>query len=435
MKTLSRRTLLRGAGATLALPLLEAMPQKQPVRLAFVYVPNGVIMDQWTPTATGAAFDLPRILQPLHPHRHQLLVLSGLAHNNGRALGDGAGDHARASASYLTGVHPKKTAGADIKNGISVDQIAANHLGRTTRFASLEFGLEHGRQAGNCDSGYSCAYTNSLAWRSESTPLPPEVNPKLIFDRLFGTGEQATSNTQAERKSILDFIREDAASLHRELGTPDRRKMDEYLTGIRELEKRIESSAQAAAKLPKPEIATPYGIPAEFEEHARLMFDLMTIALKTDSTRVLTMMIAREGSNLTYRQAGVPEAHHQLSHHQGDKEKIEKLTKINTYHVSLFSNWLTKLSETEENGTSLLDNTIVVYGSGLSDGNRHDHHDLPILLAGGRNTKLRLGHHVQHTPETPVTNLWLSLLDRVAVPTRNLGDSREALGNLLGHNA
>lgn len=374
-------------------------------------------------------------MQPMAAYRERMLVLTGLAHNNGRALGDGAGDHARASASFLTGVHPRKTAGADIHNGISVDQVAAHFLGDKTRFASLEFGLEHGRQAGNCDSGYSCAYTNSLAWRGEATPMPPEVNPKLMFERLFGTADPGETDgmrarREQYRKSILDFVREDAAALQSSVGPNDRRKLDEYLTGVREIEKRIALAAKQQEGLPKPGMDRPFGIPADFDEYAKLMFDLMTVALRTDSSRILTMMVGREGSNMTYRQAGVNEAHHQLSHHQKDAEKIEKLTKINVYHMGLLAAWVDQLAKTPDGDGSLLDHTMVVYGSGLSDGNRHLHHDLPAMLVGGSGMKMRLGRHVVYEKETPMTNLWLSLLDRMGVRPELLGDSTGRLEQL-----
>jgi len=434
-KHLSRRLFLRGAGAAMALPALDAMtpamaakPSGAPLRMAFVYVPNGIIMEQWTPAAAGSNYELTRVLQPMAAHKDRMLLLSGLAHNNGRALGDGAGDHARASASFLTGVHPRKTAGADIKNGISVDQVAAHFLGDRTRFASLEFGLEHGRQAGNCDSGYSCAYTNSLAWRGEATPLPPEVNPKLVFERLFGSVN--AGETQKYRKSILDFVREDAASLQREVGVPDRRKLDEYLTGVREIEKRIEMASRQSAGAPKPDMEAPYGIPTEFDEHAKLMFDLMTVAMRTDSTRILTMMVGREGSNMTYRQAGVNEAHHQLSHHQSDAEKIEKLTKINVYHMQLLAAWIDQLSKTADGDGTLLDHSMIVYGSGISDGNQHLHHNLPALLVGGSGLKTKLGRHVRYEKEVPMTNLWLTLLERMGVEPELIGDSTGKLEQL-----
>jgi hypothetical protein len=440
---LSRRTLLRGLGTAIALPALDAMrpafaaakAQNAPLRMAFAYVPNGIIMENWTPTAEGASFALPRVMKPLEAHRDRMLVLSGLTHNNGRALGDGPGDHARAAASFLTGVHPRKTFGADIKNGISADQVAAQAIGGQTRFPSLELGIEHGRVVGNCDSGYSCAYSNSISWRSAETPMPPEVNPKLVFERLFGNydpSETAQSRALRERyrKSILDYVREDAASLQTHLGPNDRRKLDEYLTGIREIEKRIEWASRQNVVLPPADMEKPEGIPVEFEEHVALMYDLMTVAFQTDSTRVATFMIGREGSNNTYRQIGVPDAHHGISHHRGDAEKVEKLTKINEYHVALFAKWLDRLAKTKDSEGCLLDHMTIVYGSGLSDGNRHYHHDLPILIAGGSNGSLRLGRHVKYAKETPLTNLYLSLLDRVGVKPESIGDSNGRLEHL-----
>ncbi|MBI2685664.1 MAG: DUF1552 domain-containing protein [Acidobacteria bacterium] len=428
---LSRRTLLRGLGAAVALPALDAMTPARvsaaPPRLAFVYVPNGIIMDQWTPAAEGAAFELPRVLQPFAPLREKTLLLSGLAQVNGRALGDGPGDHARAAATWLTGVHPRKTAGADIKNGISADQLAAQAIGANTRFASLELGIEHGRIVGNCDSGYSCAYSNSIAWRSAETPLPPEVNPRLVFERLFGTGDDSTNPF---RKSILDYVRDDAASLQSTLGANDKRKLDEYLTSVREIEKRLDIAGKQAASMPKPDMEKPEGIPVDFEEHVTLMFDLLTVAFQTDSTRVATFMLGREGSNTTYRQIGVPDAHHGISHHRGDTEKIEKLTKINEYHALLFGRWLQKLAAAKDGDGSLLDHMTIVYGSSLADGNRHTHHDLPILLAGGMNGKLQLGRHVRYPKETPLTNLYLSLLDHAGVKPETLGDSTGRLTSL-----
>jgi hypothetical protein len=428
---MNRRTLLRGLGAAIALPALDAMTPARasaaPLRMAFAYVPNGIIMEHWTPAAEGAAYELPRILAPLAPLKDKTLLLSGLAHVNGRALGDGPGDHARAAATFLTGVHPRKTAGADIKNGISADQIAAQALGSSTRFASLELGIEHGRIVGNCDSGYSCAYSNAISWRAEATPMPPEVNPKLVFERLFGTGDESASPF---RKSILDYVRDDAASLQTRLGANDKRKLDEYLTGVREIEKRLELSDKQAKAAPRPDMAKPDGIPVDFEEHVNLMYDLMTVAFQTDSTRIATFMVGREGSNNTYRQIGVPDAHHGISHHRGDAEKVEKLAKINEYHLKLFAGWLQKLAATRDGDGSLLDHMMIVYGSSLSDGNRHTHHDLPILVAGGANGKLQMGRHVRYPKETPLTNLYLSLLDHAGVRPEVIGDSTGRLTSL-----
>lgn len=444
-KNLSRRTLLRGIGTAIALPMLDAMVPafaapaarqgKAPLRMAFTYVPNGIIMENWTPAAEGKAFELSRVLQPMAAYRDRVLVLSGLAHKNGRALGDGPGDHARAAATFLTGVHPLKTAGANIKNGISADQVAAQVLGHQTRFASLELGIEHGRLVGNCDSGYSCAYSNSISWRSESTPMPPEVNPKLVFERLFGNSEpgetaQSRALRQKYRRSILDFVREDAASLQATVGPTDKRKLDEYMTGIREIEKRIELAAKQSAALPDPNMERPAGIPVDFEEHVRLMFDLQTVAFQTDSTRVTTFMIGREGSNNTFRQIGVSDPHHGISHHRNDAEKIEKLTRINEYHMKLFAEWIGKLATTPDGDGSLLDHSMIVYGSGLSDGNKHWHHDLPTLMVGGANGHFRMGRHLKYESETPMTNLFLTMLDRMGVAPNLIGDATGKLEQL-----
>ncbi len=443
-KPLSRRTVLRGMGAAVALPLLDAMspafaaaPNRltapAPVRMAFAYVPNGIIMEDWTPEREGKDFALPRLLEPIADLRDDCLVLSGLTHNNGRALGDGPGDHARAAGSYLTGVHPKKTHGADIKNGISVDQVAAHFVGGRTRFASLELGTEHGRLAGNCDSGYSCAYSNSISWRSETTPMPPEVNPRLVFERLFGRpGENDDPAARAKRlrynKSILDFVQEDTAKLRRDLGPTDRRKLGEYLDAVREIEKRIEIS-EGQVRQDAPAMERPAGIPVDFAGHVRLMFDLQVVAFQTDSTRITTFMLGREGSNRTYREIGVPYAHHGLTHHKGDKEKIGQIAAINRYHMEQFAYFLKRLKSVPDGDGTLLDHSMVVYGSGLADGNKHTHHDLPILVAGGGGS-FRRGRHVRYETETPLTNLYLTMLDRVGVKPEAIGDSNGKLEHL-----
>ena len=442
---LSRRTLLRGIGTTVALPFLDAMKpafsatpsrlgNEIPVRLAFSYVPNGIIMDDWTPATAGALRTLPSILEPVSEFRDDVMLLSGLTHNNGRALGDGPGDHARAAASFLTGVHPKKTDGADIRNGISVDQVAAELVGGRTRFASIELGVEHGRLAGNCDSGYSCAYSNSISWRSETTPMPPEVNPRLVFERLFGRpGDSDDPVARAKRKryekSILDFVQQDTRKLQSELGATDRRKLDEYLTGVREIEKRIEASEASAAQT-TPSMDRPSGVPVDFAEHAKLMFDLQVVAFQTDQTRIATFMFAREGSNRTYREIGVPGGHHGLTHHRNDEEKIRQISKINRYHMELFSYFLERLDSIPEGDGTLLDHSIVVYGSGLADGNKHTHHDLPVLVAGRAAGGLHPGRHLRYDTETPMANLYLTLLDRMGVHPESVGDSNGRLEHL-----
>ena len=442
---LSRRTLLRGIGPTVALPFLDAMSpafsatpsrlgNQIPVRMAFSYVPNGIIMEDWTPADAGALKALPSILEPVSEFRDDVMLLSGMTHNNGRALGDGPGDHARAAASFLTGVHPKKTDGADIRNGISVDQVAAELVGGRTRFASIELGVEHGRLAGNCDSGYSCAYSNSISWRSEATPMPPEVNPRLVFERLFGRpGDSDDPVARAKRKryekSILDFVQQDTRKLQSELGPTDRRKLDEYLTGVREIEKRIEAGEASAAQT-TPSMDRPSGVPVDYAEHAKLMFDLQVVAFQTDQTRIATFMLAREGSNRTYRQIGVPGGHHGLTHHRNDEEKIRKISKINRYHMELFSYFLKRLDSIQEGDGTLLDHSIVVYGSGLADGNKHTHHDLPVLVAGRAAGGLHPGRHLRYDTETPMANLYLTLLDRMGVHPEAIGDSTGHLEHL-----
>jgi hypothetical protein len=441
-KHLARRTFLKGMGAAIALPVLDAMTPalaasvrhaKSPLRLAFTYVPNGITMADWTPKGEGAAFEFSRVLKPLERFREDTVVLSGLAHRNGNALGDGPGDHARAAASYLTGVHPRKTAGADIQNGISVDQIAAAHLGSQTRFASLELGCDDSRTVGNCDSGYSCAYTNSLAWRGPATPMPPETNPRLVFERLFGDIDtslppEARARRLRHRRSILDLVRERTTELTADLGTSDRRKLDEYLSSIREIERRIEQSERDLTGL-DPAIDKPTGIPVLYADYVKLMFDLQLVAFQTDLTRIITMMMGREGSMRTYPEIGVPDPHHPLTHHRGNAEWIEKVTQVNALHMELFAGFIEKLKATPDGDGTLLDHSIIVYGSGLSDGNRHTHNDLPVLMVG-RGGSFRVGTHIVYPRDTPMTNLYLTLLDRMGVREEKIGDSTGQIEHL-----
>jgi len=441
-KHIARRSFLRGVGTAIALPFLDAMTPafaasrigsaNTPRRMAFVYVPNGIIMKDWTPAAEGSAFDFSRILKPLEPHRRDLMVLSGLTQNTGRALGDGPGDHARAAASFLTGIHPKKTAGADISLGVSVDQIAAQKVGSATRFASLELGCEDGRLVGNCDSGYSCAYSNSISWRTSTTPLPPEVNPRAVFERLFGDASE-TPEVRAKRlaynKSILDFVLDDTQKLKGDLGRTDRRKLDEYLDAVREIERRIEQAEHDHTQF-TPTIEKPSGVPVEFADHVHLMFDLMTLAFQADLTRISTFMICREGSTRTYREIGVSDSHHPLTHHRNNPEWIEKVTKINCFHLEQFAYFINKLKSTPDGDGTLLDRMMVVYGSGLSDGNQHTHNELPVVLAGAGNGALRPGRHMRYPKETPMNNLYVAMLDHMGVPPEKIGDSTGELEHL-----
>ena len=446
MKTLSRRLVLRGVGAAVALPWLEAMTPrslrasshatKAPTRMAFVYVPNGVQMADWTPEVVGSCFDLPAVLEPLRPVRDDLLVLSSLSLDPARAHGDGGGDHARAMATFLTGTHPRKTGGADLRAGISVDQLAASKVGQATRFASLEIGCEGGRDAGQCDHGYSCAYQVNLSWRGESAPAAKEVDPRLVFDRLFGDrvrGQADPSATRRERRdrSLLDFVDQDARKLRDRLGVADRRKLDEYLTGVREIEQRIDR-ARPVVEVGQSTLARPAGIPGDYREYLRLMSDLLVLAFRTDSTRIATFVFANDGSNRSYGAIGVPEGHHDLSHHGHDARKQEKIRSINRFHVEQYAYLIERLKEVPEGEGTLLDHCMVLYGSGISDGNAHSHEDLPILLAGKGNGTIRSGRHVRFSKETPLTNLHLSMLDRMGVPVTSFGDSTGRLEALDG---
>ncbi len=440
-KHLQRRAFLRGIGAAIALPALDAMvpvfasaaATKAPTRLAFAYVPNGIVMKNWTPSTTGAGFEFTSSLKPLEPLRDKIMVLSGLSHHNAEALGDGAGDHARAGACFLTGVHPKKTAGADIQSGISADQIVAKELGDATRFRSLELGCEDSRTVGDCDSGYSCAYTNSISWRTPTSPMPPETNPRAVFERLFGADASLDPETRARRArsrmSILDLVSERTQSLSSSLGASDRRKLDEYLYAVREIEKRIQMAENDPRQI-KPNMEEPGGIPVTFTEYVKLMYDLQVLAFQTDLTRVSTMVVAREGSTRTYGEIGIPDPHHPLSHHRGNAEWIEKLAQINRYHVELFGYFLQKMKSIQDGDGTLLDHSMIVYGSAISDGNQHSHSDLPALLAGGGNGCLKPGRHIVYKQETPMANLYLTLLDRVGVKPEAIGDSTGKLEHL-----
>ncbi len=437
-KILSRRRLLRGAGAGVALPFLDAMVPtgaharssrggKPPTRMAFVYVPNGVHMPDWRPATVGTQFTLPAILDPLKPVRNDVLVMTGLAQDNARPLLDGPGDHARALACFLTGVHPFKTDGANIKVGPSVDQVAAAKLGHLTRLPSLELGCDRGAQSGSCDSGYSCAYSSNLSWKTESLPMAKETNPALVFDRMFGDGVDPRRDRQ--KLSILDFVREDLQTLQTKLGASDQRKMDQYLTGVRELEGRI-ARFGTLPPLQAPPFARPDGPPQDPQEHIRLMCDLIVVAFESDVTRIATLLVANAGSTRSYPFLDVPEGHHELSHHGRSPEKQAKLAKINRFHVTQLAYLLQKMKAIHEGDGTLLDHSMVAYGSGISDGDRHNHDDLPILVAGKGSGTISPGRHVRHDKKAPLNNLWLSLLDRMGAPTDALGDADGRLPGL-----
>jgi hypothetical protein len=410
-----------------------------PLRMAYCYVPNGIHMQDWKPKEAGENYELTPTLKVLEPFRQDMLVLTGLAHDKAEANGDGPGDHARAMATFLTGCQAKKTGGADIRVGISVDQLAAQKIGAATRFASLELSCDKGRQSGECDSGYSCAYSSNISWKTESTPVPPETNPRLVFERLFsGSSDIATAAARRERekyqKSILDYVREDAARLQNKLGANDKRKLEEYLTSVREIEARLTRVEQGnQAELGS--VTKPTGIPKEYNEYLRLMADMMVLAFQTDTTRISTFIFANEGSNRSYAFMDVSEGHHDLSHHGRDAKKQEKIAKINRFHLEQFAYLLGKMKSIKEGDGTLLDNSMVVYGSCIGDGNRHNHNDLPVVVLGKGGGTIKTGRHMmfEKNKEIPLANLWMSLLDRMgAKEVEKLGDSTGRLEGLMG---
>ena len=431
-KTVPRRTFLRGVGAAaIGLPFLDAMTPslgaapKPPVRLAFLYVPNGIDMKNWNIEAEGAiAGELPRVLKPLEAFRNDFTQIGNLTHNSGRALLDGAGDHGRCAGSYLTGIQVKKTT-VDIKASVSCDQIIANAIGDQTRFASLELGMDDSRQAGDCDSGYSCAYTNNLAWRSETQPLPPILDPRALFERLFGTGATLTPAERERqalyRRSILDFVMGDTKKLQTSLGPTDKRKLDEYLSSIREVERQLEKAEKQSLVI-NPGMDKPYGVPPDFGEHFKLMSDMLAIAFQADLTRVSTFLMTAEGTSRAYREIGIPDGHHPCTHHMGKPELMEKVTQINEYHTKQLAGFLHTLKSMKEGDSNVLDNSMIVYGAGLSDGNRHLHEDLPTLLIG-RGGGLKPGRRVIYRRETPMCNFHLTLMDRMGVSVEQFGDA------------
>ena len=445
--SLSRRHFLRGLGACLALPAFESLVPSRllaaeagvagklaatatgaPLRMAFVYFPNGAIQPAWWPKGEGKDFELNRTMQPLEQVKHQLQILGGMDHVNATPGPDGAGDHARASGTFLTGVRVKKTAGADIQAGISIDQVAANQIGHVTRFPSLELTCDAVRRSGNCDSGYSCAYQYNLSWRSPNTPVAPEPNPRLLFERLFGAGARgerraSLQRRQQQQRSILDFVLEDARSLQQQLTYRDRQKLDEYLVSVREIETRIEK-ADRFGQSPDPAVETPAGIPTSFEEYLQVMFDMMILAFQTDSTRISTFLLANEGSNRAFPEIDIAEGHHYLTHHQNKQEMIDKVAEIDLFYMKQFGRFLQKMEQTKDvDGKSLLHNSMIVYGSGNADGNRHTHVNLPVILAGGGGGTLTPGRFVKFGG-VPMSNLLLSLADRLGVKdVERIGDS------------
>jgi hypothetical protein len=439
---IDRRRFLKGLGTLMALPALEGLAPlaraanapENPVRMAFMFVPNGIDMRNWTPANAGS-LEITPLLEPLRALKNDFSILTGLAQNNANALGDGPGDHARSTAAWLTGVHPKKTAGSDIKLGISADQVAALEIGKKTRFSSLELGCERGGNAGDCDSGYSCAYSSNISWRSENTPVAKEVNPRLVFERLFGNGQKSEQDESVARrdlfnKSILDFVMEDASALKGRLGKRDQMKMEEYFQAVREIEKRVVAFENTAKLEAAAGIGKPKGIPADFGEHIRLMGDMMILAFQADLTRVATFMFANDGSNRSYAQIGVSDGHHDISHHGRLAEKLEKKKKIDTYHVEQLAYILGRMKAIKEGNGSMLDNTLIVYGAGISDGDAHNHNNLPILLAG-RGGGLKTGQHYRFDNYTPMNNLFITMLDRVGVRVEKLGDSTGKLQGLF----
>jgi len=445
---ISRRTLLRGAGTALALPWMEAMahalpgtPAEGPVRMAFLFVPNGINMAHWTPGTEGAFGTLPSVLEPLEGLKGHFNVLTGLSQYGAEAQKDGAGDHARSAAAWLTGCHPRKTDGADIRAGISADQLAAAKRGHQTLFPSLELGCERGSMAGNCDSGYSCAYSHTISWRSDTTPVAKEDNPRLVFERLFrvvDVNESAAARAKRQRynQSVLDFVKEDAATLQKKLGAHDKQKLDEYFTSIREIEQRVaflEKAGKAVGATPDAfqQRLPGAGQPLDYAEHVKLLGDMMILAFQADITRISTFMLADEGSGRAYRNIGINEGHHDLSHHGRDAEKLEKLRKINRFHIEQLAYMLQKMQSIKEGGRTLLDNTMLVYGGGISDGDRHNHNDLPILLAGRGGGAIKTGRHVRYADHTPMSNLLITMLDRFGVPGETLGDSTGKLTQLF----
>ena len=433
-KSISRRTVLRGVGATVGLPLLDAMvpafataaTTPTPARrLGVVYHPNGIIYDKWLPTGAGAGFEFSPTLAGLKPFRDQLIVVTGLFADEAEALGDGGGDHSRASGSYLSGVHIKKSDSA-VENGISMDQIAAKVFERDTQLSSLQMIADDNSLVGDCDLGYSCAYSTTLSWLTPTLPLMAENNPRVLFERMFGSSDSTDARVRAARlsqdRSLLDSVSDRVNQLQKKLGRADNRKVDDYLTSLRDVERRIQKAEEQSANA-LPDVLQPAGIPSVFEEHVRLLYDLQLLAYQSDLTRVVTFMYGREQTGRPYPQIGVPEPHHPVTHHQNNPAKMEKCTRIQRHHLALFAEYLEKLRNTPDGDGTLLDHTILLYGAGISNSDRHTHGPLPTLLLGGGAWGLKGGRHIVFPEHTPLTNLQLTLLNKLGVPAEKLGDS------------
>jgi uncharacterized protein DUF1552 len=438
-KHLPRRTFLKGVGVSLALPLLDSMipartllaqtAAKPLPRLGFVYVPHGAIMDKWTPTTAGGGFEFTPILKPLEPFRDHLNVVSGLGHR----AADTTAVHSLSPTTWLSGVRPKATQGVDAYAGVTADQIAAQQIGQDTVLPSMELATEdHSGLIGSCDRDYGCIYMNTLSWRTPTTPMPMEINPRKVFERMFGQGGSATERLARikEDKSILDAITRDAASLQLQLGPSDREMMTQYLENVREIERRIQRAEQSQGDEDLTLPARPAGVPFDYEEHIKLMYDLMALAYQADVTRVITFMISREVSNRTYPQVGVTDGHHAISHHQNRAEKMEKNVKIQTYNISQFGYFLDKLRNMPDGDGSMLDHAVLLYGSNMSNSNAHDHFPLPNPVIGGGAGRMKGGRHLKYPDHTPMTNLLVTMLDKVGVKQESLGDSSGMLDNL-----
>jgi hypothetical protein len=438
----TRRHFLRGLGTLMSLPALESLttrgfaaPAKAaaaPLRTAFLYVPNGVNVHEWFPTGEGADYQLSNSLKTIGEHRADFSIISGLAHDKARSNGDGAGDHARANATFLTGCQAKKTAGSDIQLGVSVDQLAAEKIGHLTRLPSLELSTDGQRSSGRCDSGYSCVYQFNLSWKNDTTPMAPEMDPRLVFERLFGYGSSGKGPGAERRKkmqrSVLDLVLDEAKSLQGKVNADDRQKLDEYFTSVREIERRIERASQPVPNIPH--FPVPEGIPDRYEDHIRLMFDLLALAFQTDSTRIATFLLAHDGSNRSFSEIGVSEGHHQLSHHQGLDEKLNKIATIDRFYLKQLGYFLAKMKSIPDGSGTLLDNSMIVYGSAIGDGDRHNHDDLPVIFAGRGGGTITHGRRIVLKEETPMTNLYLSMLDRIGVNAERVGDSTGKLDAL-----